>query len=85
MVSQTDFRFIILEPTNMKSIFESRTFWFAVAKFAVGVLALSTTYFGAYIPATIAGAILMVTSLIDIWLRANTSTAIAEVPPNSNP
>lgn len=69
----------------MKSLFQSRTFWFAVIKFLVGALALFTATFGMWIPTEVAGAILMLTSLGDMVLRLNTTQGIAGVIPTGTP
>lgn len=68
----------------MKSLLASKTFWLAMAQFIVGVIVLSTTYFGSYLPAVATGAMLMIKSLIDMWLRANTTTAITGIT-STNP
>jgi hypothetical protein len=61
---------------NGKPWYQSRTFWFAVAKFALGVITAFSAAFGSMIPASIAGALLMASSVIDMWLRANTTTVL---------
>lgn len=68
----------------MKSLLESKTFWFAVLKFALGILTLSTATFGQWLPATVVGAILSVTAVIDVILRLNTTTAITGIA-STNP
>lgn len=65
----------------MKSLLDSKTFWFAVAKFILGGFALFTADFGMWIPAGVAGGILMLTSVMDVVLRLNTSQAISGITP----
>lgn len=60
-----------------KSLLRSKTFWIAVAQFALGLIALVTTYFGAYVPASIIGGLAMAKAVIDIFLRIGTTQPIA--------
>jgi uncharacterized membrane protein len=60
----------------MKSIFQSKTVWLAIGQFVVGFLALFTASFGAYIPASALGLIVMVKSVIDIYMRSITTQPV---------
>lgn len=64
-----------------KSLVESKVFWFAVLKFAAGAIAAFSAAFGALIPASVAGALLMVTSIIDMILRTQTEIPVGSILP----
>jgi len=59
-----------------KPLIQSRTFWVAVATFVAGVLTLIPQVFGAYIPSEVAGALLSILGLLNIFLRSQTSIPI---------
>ena len=57
----------------MKSIFQSRTFWLAIAQAIVGVVVTFFTNAG------MAGEALLLKSFVDIMLRVYTTTPVREV------
>lgn len=63
---------------NMKSLFESKTFWLALGQAAIGVIAIFAT---TYPDAHWAGSLLLVKSIIDVWLRTQTTTSIGSILP----
>lgn len=63
----------------MKALIQSKAFWLAVAQFAVGFLALFTASFGQYIPASILGAMAMLKSCVDVYVRMNTNVPIGGI------
>ncbi len=64
----------------IKSLFESRTFWVACAQAVVALIAI---FASTYPQAEWVGVALLVKSLVDMYLRANTSTPIGSVLPRA--
>jgi len=56
---------------GMKSIFESRTFWLAVGQAVAGALVIFATAYPEL------GILMLLKSVIDVILRANTETKIS--------
>jgi len=63
---------------DMKSLFQSRTFWLAVGQAFVAVAVIFTQ---AFPQADWVGGALFVKSVVDMWLRSQTTTPISSVLP----
>jgi uncharacterized membrane protein len=62
-----------------KTLFQSKTFWVAVATFVIGAATMFTNVFGAFLPANVVGAITMIVSVVSMYMRSVTTTPVSGV------